>query len=203
MTTCSGSNSSSTRPVGRGSNIPRWFIDSLATGGPALVLADAVAKATIFLCVTTAFAALLRRSAAAVRHRLWSLTLCGLIVLPFLSWWLPGWRLPILPRTAGLRGSAASWNEGAAESRSNQGANAGAPDSIHSMPSALPRPGRPEGRFGSSARLSPAVQSLVAPGEVQRESARMTLLWALGFLPVARASRRPGWKGRFSRARYA
>ena len=53
--------------------MPRWLIDSLATGGPALVVADAVAKATILLCLTTAIAAVLRRSAAAVRHRLWGL----------------------------------------------------------------------------------------------------------------------------------
>ena len=81
--------------------MPRWLIDSLATGGPALVVADAVAKATILLCLTTAVAAVLRRSAAAVRHRLWGLTLCGLIVLPLLSWSLPGWRLPILPQRRG------------------------------------------------------------------------------------------------------
>ena len=92
--------------------MPRWLIDSLATGGPALVVADAVAKATILLCLTTAVAAVLRRSAAAVRHRLWGLTLCGLIVLPLLSWSLPGWRLPILPSTMGLPGSRASWNRG-------------------------------------------------------------------------------------------
>ncbi len=68
----------------------RWLIDSLATGGPALVVADAVAKATILLCLTTAIAVALRRSAAAVRHRLWGLALSGLIVLPLLSWSVPG-----------------------------------------------------------------------------------------------------------------
>ena len=108
--------------------MPRWLIDSLATGGPALVVADAVARATILLCLTTAVATVLRRTAAAVRHRLWSLTLCGLIVLPFLSWSLPGWRLPILPSAMGLPGSRASWNEKAAALGSNQAVNAGTPE---------------------------------------------------------------------------
>ena len=172
-----------------------WLIDSLATGGPALVVADAVAKATILLCLTTAVAAVLRRSAAAVRHRLWGLTLCGLIVLPFLSWSLPGWRLPILPSTMGLPGSRASWNEGAAELGSNQAVNAESPDGIHSTqpnfdhgrpgPTQASRPGHPNGSSGTSSRSSPVVRSLVAPGAVLRESARIMLLWVLGFIAVA------------------
>ena len=174
--------------------MPRWLIDSLATGGPAIVVADAVAKATILLCLTTAVAAVLRRSAAAVRHRLWGLTLCGLIVLPFLSWSLPGWRLPILPSTMGLSASRASWNEGAAELGFNQAVNAGSPDGIHSTqpdfdhgrpgPTQASRPGHPNGSSGTSSRSSPVIRSLVAPGAVLRESARIMLLWVLGFIAV-------------------
>lgn len=84
--------------------MPRGFVDLLMSGGPVFVAADAVAKATILLCLATAIAWALHRRAAAVRHRLWSLALCGLILLPLLSWWLPGWRLPI------LRGGRFGWN---------------------------------------------------------------------------------------------
>jgi hypothetical protein len=55
-----------------------WLIDSLATGGTALVMPDDLAKATTVLCLTAAIAVLLRRSAAAVRHRLWGLSPFGL-----------------------------------------------------------------------------------------------------------------------------
>jgi beta-lactamase regulating signal transducer with metallopeptidase domain/protocatechuate 3,4-dioxygenase beta subunit len=152
--------------------MPRWLIDYLATGGPALVVADAVAKATILLCLTTAIAGVLRRSAAAVRHRLWGLTLCGLIVLPFLSWSVPGWRLSVLPTTMGLPSSAASRNEGAAELGSDQAVNAGSPDGTHSTQPHL-------------VRSSPVVQFLEAPGASLRESAWIMLLWVLGFIAVA------------------
>ena len=67
-----------------------------------------LAKATILLCLAMIAAAVLRRSSAAVQHRLWALTLCGILVLPALSWMLPGWRLPVLPAMTGAAGSGAS-----------------------------------------------------------------------------------------------
>ena len=73
------------------------FIDSLAGLGLVSAAMDLVAKATIVLVLAWLVAALLPRSSAAVRHRLWSLALCGIVILPFLCWSLPGWRLPILP----------------------------------------------------------------------------------------------------------
>lgn len=175
--------------------MPRWLTDSLAAGGPAFVVADAVAKATILLCLTTAIAAALRRSAAAVRHRLWGLALCGSFVVPFLSWSLPAWQLPILPSMMGLPGSRASWNEGAAELGSNQAVNAGSPNGVHSTqpdfghgrhgPAQASRLGHPDGDPGTSSRSSSAVRSLGASGPTQRESTRMMLLWVLGFIAVA------------------
>ena len=75
------------------------FIDSLAGFGLISAAAGLVAKATIVLVLAWLIAALLPRSSAAVRHRLWSLALCGIVLLPFLCWSLPGWRLPILPVT--------------------------------------------------------------------------------------------------------
>ncbi len=58
------------------------------------IAADAAAKSMLAICAAAAAALMLRRSSAAARHRLWALTLCGLIVLPSLSWLLPAVRLP-------------------------------------------------------------------------------------------------------------
>ena len=148
----------------------RWLIDSLATGGTALVVADAVAKATILLGLTTAVAAVFYRSAAAVRHRLWSLTLCGLLVLPLLSWLLPGWRLPIVPSTVGLIGSRASSIEGTAESRSSQGANAGAAASVRSV-----RPGFDQGSSGP-AQPAPLVAARSRHSRIRADDGRLPLV---------------------------
>ena len=49
------------------------FIDSLAGLGLVSAAMDLVAKATIVLVLAWLIAALLHRSSAAVRHRLWSL----------------------------------------------------------------------------------------------------------------------------------
>lgn len=68
----------------------RWFIDSIATGDSFLFVVDVVTKATLLLCLAVAFDMVLRRASAAARHRLWGLTLSGLLVLPVLSWLLPG-----------------------------------------------------------------------------------------------------------------
>ena len=59
--------------------------------------ADASVKAALLLAMTAILAFLLRKSSAAVRHRLWSLCFCGVILLPGLSLALPQWRLPVLP----------------------------------------------------------------------------------------------------------
>ena len=155
------------------------LIDSLAIGGPALFVADAVAKATVLLCLAMIAAAVLRRSSAAVRHRLWALTLCGLLVLPALSWSLPGWRLPILPATTGVAGSRASRNR-----KPRIGSDTIGP------------PGRP--RFGatrvrSAGRAASPGPATDDPGRSRAgrdpgtalESARMLLVWVMGFIAVA------------------
>ena len=61
------------------------------------ILVDVVFKATVLILVAMAVIRLLRRSSAAVRHRVWGLMFCGLLLLPVLSWGLPEWRVPILP----------------------------------------------------------------------------------------------------------
>lgn len=63
----------------------------------SLVLVDAAAKGTLLLAAACLATIGLRRSSAAMRHRVWGLTMGGLVLLPVLSWLLPAWRLPILP----------------------------------------------------------------------------------------------------------
>ncbi|HUY90176.1 MAG TPA: carboxypeptidase regulatory-like domain-containing protein [Pirellulales bacterium] len=58
---------------------------------------DVAAKATALLLAAIAASALLRRSSAALRHRVWCLTFAALVLLPGLSAALPKWRLAILP----------------------------------------------------------------------------------------------------------
>ena len=56
--------------------------------------ADATTKATILLLVSWLTVILLRRQSAAVRHRVWALSIYILIAMPFLSWLVPGWPEP-------------------------------------------------------------------------------------------------------------
>jgi hypothetical protein len=65
-------------------------------------LLDTVAKATLLLAAATLATALLRRSSAAVRHRVWCLTFAALVLLPGLSASLPEWRLAVLPKRGAL-----------------------------------------------------------------------------------------------------
>lgn len=71
--------------------------------GPLMRFAIEVAlKATLLLGVTAVLLVLLRRQAAALRHRVAVLGLAGLIALPLLSLVIPGWEMPLLqePRLA-------------------------------------------------------------------------------------------------------
>jgi beta-lactamase regulating signal transducer with metallopeptidase domain len=63
----------------------------------AMLLLDTAAKATVLLSLTCVIAWLLRRTSAALKHSIWSLSLLALILLPAASWMLPSWRIPILP----------------------------------------------------------------------------------------------------------
>ena len=60
-------------------------------------LVDATIKTTIVLILATFLAFLLRRSSAALRHRIWALGLSSALVVPFLSIVAPQWQLQILP----------------------------------------------------------------------------------------------------------
>ena len=77
-----------------------YYLTDLAGTPFAQFWLDAAAKATVLLVAAIAATMLLRRSSAALRHRLWCLTFAALVVLPGLSAALPEWRLAILPRPA-------------------------------------------------------------------------------------------------------
>jgi len=68
----------------------------LPGGGALPWLADIAIKGAAVLAAAGLLAVLLRRSAAAVRHLVWSLALGSILVLPALSAVLPRWNLPIL-----------------------------------------------------------------------------------------------------------
>ena len=72
------------------------FLDDGFAGG----LAGATLRATALLLMALIAARALRRSSAAVRHRVWSLALLGLIAVPIAMRIGPVWRVPILPATA-------------------------------------------------------------------------------------------------------
>lgn len=63
------------------------------------------AKSTLVLAAATALTWALRRSSAAARHTLWSLTLLCLLALPVLSTALPHLELPLLPSLPGANRS--------------------------------------------------------------------------------------------------
>lgn len=78
----------------------RWLESTFLSEVPVLAIVDATVKGTLLLLLAWGLATFLRRSSAAVRHRIWALGLCGLIALPVLSSSVPGWRLPIASATS-------------------------------------------------------------------------------------------------------
>lgn len=57
------------------------------------VMADAAWKGAVLLAVAGLVTAALPRAAAAFRHGVWFVSLCGLLLLPVVSALLPGWRV--------------------------------------------------------------------------------------------------------------
>jgi beta-lactamase regulating signal transducer with metallopeptidase domain len=76
-----------------------WYATA-ANGSAALFLLDTIVKATVLLAAGYVAAAFMRRSSAAVRHRVWCLCFMSLLLLPALPLVLPDWRLPIMPGLA-------------------------------------------------------------------------------------------------------
>src|SRR4051812_47272211 len=69
-------------------------------GTSNLLLVDSAVKGTALLLLAGGLAMMLRRDSAAARHLVWLLRVVALLVAPFLSALLPGWR--ILPEWAGV-----------------------------------------------------------------------------------------------------
>lgn len=65
----------------------------------ASFLIDIAAKGTVLLMLAVVVTSVLRRSSAAMRHRVWALAMLSLILLPVASLALPAWSVPILPAT--------------------------------------------------------------------------------------------------------
>jgi beta-lactamase regulating signal transducer with metallopeptidase domain len=63
----------------------------------ASFLIDIAAKGTVLLVLAFFVTWLLRRSSAAMRHAVWSLTMLSLVLLPVAWWALPSLTIPILP----------------------------------------------------------------------------------------------------------
>lgn len=62
-----------------------------------VALVDTGAKGLVLMAAAGLAAAAMRRNAAAARHLVWMLALCGLLLLPVVSVMMPKWTLPILP----------------------------------------------------------------------------------------------------------
>lgn len=73
------------------------WLDAFSCEAAFAVLLNVSVKATFLLLFAMLANTLLRREAAALRHRVWCLAFCGLLVVPVLMMLLPSWRMPILP----------------------------------------------------------------------------------------------------------
>src|SRR2546426_6358660 len=62
------------------------------------ILADAFVKSTVLLLLAAGVTVLLRRSAASLRHLVWTLACGGVLALPLASALLPNWRVAGWPR---------------------------------------------------------------------------------------------------------
>ena len=61
-----------------------------------LPLADAVVKASLILLAAALTSLILRRASAALRHLVWTLALCSVLLLPVVSLALPKWQLGLV-----------------------------------------------------------------------------------------------------------
>src|SRR4051812_30976207 len=81
-------------------------MDRLLDDGFAGALAGATLRATVLLLMAWVAARGLRRSSSALRHRVGSLALLGLIARPIAMRFGPEWRVPILPAASPSSGPA-------------------------------------------------------------------------------------------------
>ncbi len=64
------------------------------------LIIDATIKASLVLIFAVVLDRMLARSSAAIRHRVWGLSLWSALLVPILSIVLPQWQIPILPQRA-------------------------------------------------------------------------------------------------------
>jgi beta-lactamase regulating signal transducer with metallopeptidase domain/protocatechuate 3,4-dioxygenase beta subunit len=157
----------------------------------AQFLLDAAIKATVLLAVAMVATSLLRRSSAAVRHRIWCLTFAALVLLPGLSAALPEWRLAVLPNRRPLAYSSPLAPR--EESRSSLAPQAERTIALQpspllasqSEPEALPLAERED--YGGSPRnvadqeVPPAIASTIVAESIRRP-VDLAMLWLTGTL---------------------
>lgn len=97
-------------------------LGSIGENGWLAVLADASIKGVVVLAGAGAVCLVWRRAAAARRHLVWCMAVCGMLALPALSLGLPSWQVRMLPRWEGGAHVAAG---GERESRSGDDAVTG------------------------------------------------------------------------------
>ena len=84
---------------------------SLDSGLAWGILGDGWLKGLLILSVTWLSLRLAPRKASATRHLAWCLAMASLLLLPLLSWVLPGWHLPVLPARAASGTPNGAWSE--------------------------------------------------------------------------------------------
>ena len=144
-----------------------WPDDPSLAGSILLGFADATVKATVVLSLACLAVRSLKRSSAAVRHRVWALSSPLLLSIPALSWLAPGWQIPV-------------WVE---RSQPVSRVSIGGPRSVESFPEVPPAPvsaPSPVVRERSDGFAPPSI----APSRGWTVAEGLILLWAFGFVAV-------------------
>jgi beta-lactamase regulating signal transducer with metallopeptidase domain len=76
------------------------MIEQIGGNSLAYVLLDATVKGVLVLALAAGVSRILSRGPASVRHLVWSLALCAVLVLPALTLLVPSWSVPGLSRVA-------------------------------------------------------------------------------------------------------
>jgi HEAT repeat protein/beta-lactamase regulating signal transducer with metallopeptidase domain len=126
-----------------------------------LTLADAVVKASLILLAAALTSLILRRASAALRHLVWTLALCSVLLLPVVSLALPKWQLGLVT----VRSTAAAVESTVA---------ADAPEDPAPLVATAPRLGR----------TSQADAGTVEPVAVSRASWLPRMSWQAALLAV-------------------
>lgn len=69
----------------------------LGQAGESTATLEVLLRVTVLLLLAALAVAALRRSSAALRHLVWTLSLAGTLLIPAFFWAFPAWRWAILP----------------------------------------------------------------------------------------------------------